>query len=88
MIADPQSSIEPHSSEQLPNSKRVYLPGQIHTEVQVPVREIQVSDTKSYTGTVTKNDPVRVYDCSGPWGDPAFTNFEYAPRNIFTNSSI
>ena len=63
---------EPHSSEQLPNSRRVYLPGEIHPEVQVPVREIIVSETKSYTGAVTANEPVRVYDCSGPWGDPTF----------------
>jgi phosphomethylpyrimidine synthase len=63
---------EPHSSEQLPNSKRVYLPGQIHPDVLVPVREITVSETKSYTGVVTANEPVRVYDCSGPWGDPTF----------------
>ena len=67
-----KDSNEPHSSEQLPNSKRVYLPGQIHPDVQVPVREITVSDTKSYTGAVTANEPVRVYDCSGPWGDPTF----------------
>lgn len=66
-------SFEPHSSEQLPKSKRVYLRGQIHADVKVPVREIAVTDTKSYTGAVTPNDPVRVYDCSGPWGDPAFT---------------
>lgn len=63
---------EPHSSEQLPNSRRVYLPGEIHPEVQVPVREIIVSETKSYTGAITANEPVRVYDCSGPWGDPTF----------------
>jgi hypothetical protein len=37
------------------------------------MREIEVTPTKSYTGAVTPNDPVRVYDCSGPWGDPAFT---------------
>ena len=71
MIAS-KDSIEPHSSEQLPNSKRVYLPGQIHADVQVPVREIELSPTKSYTGAVSANDPVRVYDCSGPWGDPTF----------------
>jgi phosphomethylpyrimidine synthase len=67
-----KESTEPHSSEQLPNSRRVYLPGEIHPDVQVPVREIIVSDTKSYTGAVTANEPVRVYDCSGPWGDPTF----------------
>ncbi|MCW5555237.1 MAG: phosphomethylpyrimidine synthase ThiC [Verrucomicrobiae bacterium] len=73
MIADPKKSFEPHSSEQLPNSQRVYVPGTLHADLRVAMREITVSDTKSYTGAVTKNDAVRVYDCSGPWGDPAFT---------------
>ncbi|MEJ0091396.1 MAG: phosphomethylpyrimidine synthase ThiC [Limisphaerales bacterium] len=72
MIAS-KESFEPHSSEQLPNSTRVYLPGQIFPGVQVPVREIAVGDTKSYIGAIEKNAPVRVYDCSGPWGDPAFS---------------
>ena len=62
-----------HSSEQLPASKKVYLAGTLHPDIRVPTREIEVSDTKSYTGAVTVNEPVRVYDCSGPWGDPAFT---------------
>ena len=73
MIADPKSSFEPHSSEHLPNSNKVYVAGAIHPEVRVPMREIEVSDTKSYTGAITPNAPVRVYDCSGPWGDSAFT---------------
>ncbi|MFM8471754.1 MAG: phosphomethylpyrimidine synthase ThiC, partial [Limisphaerales bacterium] len=73
MIADPKTSFEPHSSEQLPASKRVYVGGTIHPSVRVPMREIEVGDTKSYTGAVTENASVRVYDCSGPWGDPAFT---------------
>jgi phosphomethylpyrimidine synthase len=72
MIAS-KDSFEPHSSEQLPASKKVFVEGTIHPDVRVPMREIAVSDTKSYTGAVTPNDPVRVYDCSGPWGDPAFT---------------
>jgi phosphomethylpyrimidine synthase len=63
---------EPHSSEQLPASKRIYVEGTLHPDVRVPMREIEVTPTKSYTGAVTPNDPVRVYDCSGPWGDPAF----------------
>ena len=71
MIAN-KDNFEPHSSEQLPASKRVYVQGTIHPDVQVPMREIEVSPTKSYTGAVTPNEPVRVYDCSGPWGDPAF----------------
>ncbi|HVU07286.1 MAG TPA: phosphomethylpyrimidine synthase ThiC [Verrucomicrobiae bacterium] len=72
MIAS-KESFEPHSSEQLPNSKKIYVGGQIHPNVRVPMREIEVSDTKSYTGAIEKNAPVRVYDCSGPWGDPDFT---------------
>ncbi|HSH16803.1 MAG TPA: phosphomethylpyrimidine synthase, partial [Verrucomicrobiae bacterium] len=72
MIAKPDF-LEPHSSEQLPASKKIYVEGTIHPEVRVPMREIEVSPTKSYTGAITPNDPVRVYDCSGPWGDPAFT---------------
>jgi phosphomethylpyrimidine synthase len=71
MIASTES-IEPHSSEQLPASKRIYVQGGLFPDVKVPMREIEVTPTKSYTGEVTPNDPVRVYDCSGPWGDPTF----------------
>jgi phosphomethylpyrimidine synthase len=49
MIAT-KESFEPHSSEQLPNSKKVYVAGKIHPDVRVPMREIEVSPTKSYTG--------------------------------------
>ncbi len=72
MIAS-KESFEPHSSEQLPASKKVFVAGKLHPDLRVPMREIEVSDTKSYTGAIEKNAPVRVYDCSGPWGDPAFT---------------
>jgi len=72
MIAS-KDSFEPHSSEQLPASKKVFVAGAIHSDIRVPMRDIEVSDTKSYTGAIEKNAPVRVYDCSGPWGDPAFT---------------
>jgi phosphomethylpyrimidine synthase len=72
MIAK-KDSIEPHSSEQLPASTRVYLHGRIHPDVRVPVREIALSPTKTFSGELEANEPVRVYDCSGPWGDPAFT---------------
>ena len=37
------------------------------------MREIELTPTKSYTGADRANEPVRVYDCSGPWGDPDFT---------------
>jgi phosphomethylpyrimidine synthase len=72
MIADPKTSFEPHSSEQLPASTRVYVEGQIHKDVRVPMREIALSPTKSFNGRTEVNEPVRVYDTSGPWGDPAY----------------
>jgi phosphomethylpyrimidine synthase len=72
MIADPKTSFEPHSSEQLPASTRVYVEGQIHQDVRVPMREIALSPTKSFNGRIEVNEPVRVYDTSGPWGDPSY----------------
>ena len=71
MIAS-KESFEPHSSEQLPNSKRVYIESKQNTDVRVPMREIEVAPTNKLDGTEEANDPVRVYDCSGPWGDPDF----------------
>jgi phosphomethylpyrimidine synthase len=71
MIAS-KSSFEPQSGEPLPNSTRVYVPGKTHASVRVPLREIGLSPTRSFKGQVEANAPVRVYDCSGPWGDPAF----------------
>ena len=41
MIAT-KESFEPHSSEALPNSKKVYLPGQRHPDLRVPFREVAV----------------------------------------------
>ncbi len=69
MIAT-KESLEPHSSAQLPNSRRVYVNGKIHRNVRVPFREISQAVTKLPSGAVEANEPVRVYDTSGPWGDP------------------
>ena len=71
MIAS-QDSFAPHSSEPLPQSKRVYLPGSVHADVRVPMREIAQSATRDFSGATNPNEPLRVYDCSGPWGDPQF----------------
>jgi phosphomethylpyrimidine synthase len=49
----------------------VYVQGKLHPEVQVPMREIDLSPTKSLSGAEEINQPVRIFDCSGPWGDPA-----------------
>src|SRR5271170_6398932 len=71
MIATKQS-FEPHSSDALPNSIKIYLPGTLHPRLRVPLREIALRPTQSRTGRAEPNEPVRVYDCSGPWGDENF----------------
>ncbi|MEA3208871.1 MAG: phosphomethylpyrimidine synthase [Chthoniobacter sp.] len=69
MIAT-KETIEPQSTDQLPNSRRIYVGGSLHPTVRVPFREIIQSPTKTMSGEIEVNEPVRVYDCSGPWGDP------------------
>jgi phosphomethylpyrimidine synthase len=68
MIAD-KHSIEPQSGEPLPNSTRVYVPGKLHPDIRVPFREVNLSPTRAFNGQLAANAPLRVYDCSGPWGD-------------------
>ena len=63
---------EPQSTDALPASTRIYVGGTLHPEVRVPMREIKLSPTKNFSGELEPNAPVRVYDCSGPWGDPNF----------------
>src|SRR3954463_8625326 len=57
------------SSDQLPNSKKIYLPGSLHPDLRVPFREISLAPTKTMSGEIEVNEPVRVYDTSGPGGD-------------------
>src|SRR5271169_1057065 len=71
MIAT-KNSIEPQSGEPLPNSTRVHVSGKLHADIRVPFREVKLSPTKAFNGQIEANAPVRVYDCSGPWGDPDF----------------
>ena len=62
-----------HSVEsQLPNSRKIYVSGTLHKEIGVPFREITLAPTKSMNGEFELNETVRVYDTSGPWGDPDF----------------
>jgi phosphomethylpyrimidine synthase len=63
---------EPLSSGQWPNSHRVYVGGALNPAMRVPFREVQLSPTRFTDGKTEPNPPVRLYDPSGPWGDPAF----------------
>ncbi len=53
----------------LPNSKKIYVAGKPHPNIRVPFREISLAATKTMSGEIELNEPVRVYDTSGPWGD-------------------
>jgi phosphomethylpyrimidine synthase len=56
---------------QLPNSRRIYVEGE-HEGVRVPFREVYLHPTRRMDGTLEENPPLRLYDTSGPWGDPDF----------------
>ena len=60
---------EETTETQLPNSRRVYVEGK-QPGVRVPFREIEQNATRNYDGTLVENLSVRVYDTSGPWGNP------------------
>jgi phosphomethylpyrimidine synthase len=68
MIAETQKT-EPTAEAPLPNSRKVYVAGSLHPDLRVPFREISLAPTKTMSGEIEVNEPVRVYDTSGPWGD-------------------
>ena len=54
-----------------PNSQKIYVPGKLYPEIKVAMREITLTDTiDSLTKKKTPNEPVTVYDTSGPYTDP------------------
>src|SRR5215207_10880961 len=60
---------EPQSTDvRLPNSRRIYV--EREGGVRVPFREVALQPTRLPDGRVEENEAVRVYDTSGPWGDP------------------
>ena len=63
------AEIDPATTVPFANSRKVYVQGS-RPDIQVPFREISLSDTPSSFGA-EKNPPVMVYDTSGPYTDPA-----------------
>ncbi len=72
--ADP--TIEELSRDPIsPNSKKVYVEGIIHPDLRVPFREIKLAPTIIQNSAGSEpieevNEPVLVYDTSGPYTDP------------------
>jgi phosphomethylpyrimidine synthase len=70
-----QAFIEP-----LPNSTKIFVEGS-HPGIQVPMREIQLTDTIGDLAEV--NEPIHIYDTSGPYTDPSKTiNFREGVERI------
>jgi phosphomethylpyrimidine synthase len=74
MNANPQflaatAHVDEAAIQPLPNSRKVYVEGS-RPDIRVPMREISQADTHTATGS-EKNPPIFVYDCSGPYTDPA-----------------
>ncbi len=63
------AEIDPATKVPFANSRKVYIQGS-RPDIQVPFREISLSDTPSQFGA-EKNPPVMVYDTSGVYTDPA-----------------
>ena len=55
-----------------PASRKIHVAGKL-PGVQVPFREISLSPTRDFQGQLTPNEPVVLYDTSGPYTDPAVT---------------
>ncbi|MDJ0974228.1 MAG: phosphomethylpyrimidine synthase ThiC [Planctomycetota bacterium] len=55
-----------------PASKKVYVPGTLHPEIRVAMREVTLEPTPSRVPGVPAeaNAPVTLYDTSGPYTDP------------------
>jgi thiamine biosynthesis protein ThiC len=62
---------QPSAHPLFPASRRVYVTAS-RPDLRVPMREISLSPTRLPDGAHVFNDPIRVYDTSGPWGDPEF----------------
>ena len=63
------ATIDPNALHSFKNSKKIYVEG--NNNIKVPFREISLSDTASQFGA-EKNNPVVVYDTSGPYTDPSY----------------
>ncbi len=59
------------SSGPLPGSEKIYVKGEMF-DIEVPMRRINLSPTVDTDGTKVENEPVVVYDTSGPYTDPDY----------------
>ena len=59
------------SSGPLPGSEKIYVKGEMF-DIKVPMRRINLTPTVDTDGQKIENEPVVVYDTSGPYTDPGY----------------
>src|SRR5258708_1969226 len=75
-VSSQQSAEKTSDLVKLPSSRKIYVEtngdtiNQTKHNLRVPFREIALSPSKDFDGTLEENPPVRVYDTSGVWTDP------------------
>jgi phosphomethylpyrimidine synthase len=74
-----KAHVDAASVQPLPHSRKIYVVGS-RPDIRVPMREISQADTPLHSGATgtdgnplkgETNPPISVYDCSGPYTDPA-----------------
>ena len=55
-----------------PASEKIFVEGKL-PGVRVPLRRITLQDTRDFNGQLLPNEPVVIYDTSGPYTDPKAT---------------
>src|SRR5690606_23706112 len=63
-------SVTELSRQPFPGSEKIHIPGS-RPDLQVALREIHLTPTRLASGGEEINPPLRVYDTSGPYTDPA-----------------
>ena len=67
----PSNAARASSTGILPGSRRIYVEGS--RGIRVPMRAIDLAESKLPEGKTEVNPPIFVYDTSGDFGDPAKT---------------
>ena len=58
---------------EFPNSEKTYINGKLYPDIKVAMRKVKLTPTvteENGVRTVVENDPIYVYDTSGPFSDP------------------
>ncbi|MFN0277456.1 MAG: phosphomethylpyrimidine synthase ThiC [Pyrinomonadaceae bacterium] len=75
-VKSQNSKVNDSDEVNLPSSSKIYVETNGSTinsnchNLRIPFREIALSPSKNFDGSLEENPPVRVYDTSGVWTDP------------------